>query len=45
MKRGGVPGGTVMLSTSGPSGLETNPMYYRGTEETQRLEQVGGRLV
>jgi hypothetical protein len=39
---GGSPGGAVVLSTSGPSGLETNPLYYKGSEETQRFEQVGG---
>ncbi|GBF90690.1 hypothetical protein Rsub_02990 [Raphidocelis subcapitata] len=36
---GGSPGGAVVLSTSGPSGLETNPLYYKGSEETQRFEQ------
>ncbi|KAI8464827.1 MAG: Qc-snare protein, SYP7-family [Monoraphidium minutum] len=31
--------GAVTLSTSGPTGLQANPMYYKGTEETQRFEQ------
>ena len=37
---GSAKGTTVNLSTSGPSGLEANPMYYKGTEKTQRFEQV-----
>jgi hypothetical protein len=35
---GAVPGGAVHLSTAGPTGLQTNPLYYKGTEETQRFE-------
>lgn len=33
----------MVLSTSGPNGLETNQLYYKGTEETQRFEQVGAQ--
>jgi len=44
---GGSGGGSaaVNLSTAGPSGLQANPLYYKGTEETQRFEQVGCVLV
>lgn len=31
--------GAINLSTGGPTGLQANPMYYKGTDETQRFEQ------
>jgi hypothetical protein len=36
-------GAAVNLSLAGPSGLQANPLYYKGTGETQRFEQVAGR--
>ncbi|KIZ06618.1 Syntaxin-72 [Monoraphidium neglectum] len=30
----------INLSTGGPTGLQANPMYYKGTDETQRFEQA-----
>lgn len=34
--------GSVTLSTIGPNQLESNPLYYKQTDETQKFEQVGG---
>lgn len=43
-QQGGMLGfkGSVTLSTIGPNQLESNPLYYKQTDETQKFEQVGG---
>ena len=42
--KGSAGGAQVTLNTSGPDPLQANPLYYKGSEETDKFDKAGERI-